>query len=586
MNKRILRILIFLCLPALLLSACTTSGKSAPVTTSAEQPASSETDGTAQPQTSAVSPEDLPAWSETPEDLPTESVPEETPSPETDPIETETRPKSGGSIRVYTDDSQYTPYQPPARIYTRPEGRDLSEFHPENARGFVYPYTTDALYNYEWKSGYHYGFVDSTGTIVTDGVYTGISALYNYDYYTDTPHRLPLWRFSRAENARTVHVEDENYSYDYVDADIVYGVAAMDGSWALPCIYRSIIACEDRIICYKNWEKADFLVYDLQGNVLITSAQLIKKSADSISVEYSEGLYMISYYYNNSGTQHYFCDESGKQVLGPYYNASAFSEGLASVCQSEGSGYGFINKDGAWVISPSFQYASSFRNGRAEVSDALSRSQLIDRSGNVLISCDGNHYLGLNTYGYYVQGSDGYTEYYDRDCNLLYSGNGDWSRMDETRICRRSGTGIQVRDLTTGSDTAVKDLRSLYRSWFVVDGRLEAGFLGYNSEDHYFYVSDDLSEQVDLGPWDAPLAGPIRQASTSLDAVTGETYYMDSQNGLWTFFDAEGNQLCQLRVDDPGIINGRIFSRGGLACTYHSLTGELLFSFPLQGGED
>ena len=161
------RLLPILCVLALLLSACTVDGK--PSAATASVPVSGPTDETAAPTAP-----------------PTESASDGSGS------------VTPGGWQVYTDPSAYRPAE--GALYTRPAGVDLREFHPENANGRVYPYYTDTLYEdtgdgQSWACGHHAGFVDETGTIVTDGVYSSISILFDslneYDPYAEGP-RLPL----------------------------------------------------------------------------------------------------------------------------------------------------------------------------------------------------------------------------------------------------------------------------------------------------------------------------------------------------------------------------------------------------------
>ncbi|MBQ2327851.1 MAG: hypothetical protein II382_01575, partial [Oscillospiraceae bacterium] len=141
------RLLPILCVLALLLSACTVDSK--PSAATASVPVSGPTDETAAPTAPTAEPAPDPSGSVTP-----------------------------GGWQVYTDPSAYRPAE--GALYTRPTGVDLREFHPENASGRVYPYYTDTLYEdtgdgQSWACGHHAGFVDETGTIVTDGVYSSIS---------------------------------------------------------------------------------------------------------------------------------------------------------------------------------------------------------------------------------------------------------------------------------------------------------------------------------------------------------------------------------------------------------------------------
>ena len=297
------RLLPILCVLALLLSACTADGK--PSATTASEPVSGPTDETAAPTVPPTEPAPDPSGSVTP-----------------------------GGWQVYTDPSAYRPAE--GALYTRPTGVDLREFHPENASGRVYPYYTDTLYEdtgdgQSWACGHHAGFVDETGTIVTDGVYSSISVLFDglneYDPYAESP-RLPLWRTGQLES---VTVVDEG-EYTYPVGEIRYGVVAMDGSFSIPCEYVGIQPFSDRFLCNRSWDKPDFLVFDLSGNVLITSRELIPGKCDWCHVSYTEGLYLVCSGLRDGTEEYRFVDESGTPVLGPYRFANVFHGALAVRC--------------------------------------------------------------------------------------------------------------------------------------------------------------------------------------------------------------------------------------------------------------
>jgi hypothetical protein len=85
-----------------------------------------------------------------------------------------------------------------------------------------------------------------------------------------------------------------------------------------------------------------------------------------------------------------YIDAHGNWAIQPKFDAvSDFSEGLAAVnigaqCGMGGK-WGYINKAGSIVISPTFLLAGQFHNGRACVTDESHKNTVIDRTGTILV---------------------------------------------------------------------------------------------------------------------------------------------------------------------------------------------------------
>lgn len=79
-----------------------------------------------------------------------------------------------------------------------------------------------------------------------------------------------------------------------------------------------------------------------------------------------------------------YIDADGRVVIEPKFQyGSAFSDGLACVCQ-EGL-YGYIDKRGTWVIPARFKYPTDFSEGLAGVPLGDKSWGFIDRTGKVVI---------------------------------------------------------------------------------------------------------------------------------------------------------------------------------------------------------
>ena len=593
------QILLWILALILLLSAC---GPSRPVTndpTATAPPAETNLPSSDPPEgtdpISTESPEDAET---TPVDTGEDLRPTETAAPEP------TYPS--GPFRVYTDDSNYSPYQPPVALYTKPEPGDYSEFHPQAGLGMVFPYAASKLFSsyeggYSYESGYRYGFADRTGRILTDGIYTSVYPLtwYGYDEGTgDYQILAPIWMTEQVGEVTIHHYSSEYGDYSYPEGEILYGVVAMDGSFALPCEYRNVQLMNggDRFICYKSWEKPEFTIYNLRGEVLLTGAQILGENADcdGWGIDFGEGLYTVTAYYY--GTDAYgrdrpnvcwYADEQGNRVLGPFRSGEAFREGLA--CASEdGESYGYITKDGLWVIRPRYSWTADFRNGRALQCIGDSKKVVIDKNGRELITCN-NGYISRCPCGFSADSSS-QTSFYDMDGNLLLSPGSDWSCQTEDVFCKSvyddqtDRNTITLRSLSSGKEIVVPNVYYFYDSVAVIDGKLVHGLRGngdYESGRSVF-VLYDLSMVYELDSSNPLTIEGFESAYTIYDQFTGERFWRLSSGSAWKVYDDEGRQAAAVNGGSFRLVDGGILEIGTLACTYRDRDGTLLFSYPLS----
>lgn len=569
------RIPAILCVLALLITGCSTKGgTSAP-------PSAPEQSKPAAPDTTLQG-----------------TDPETTATPDTGTqAGTQTQSVTPGGFRVYTDSSRYTPYQAPQALYTRPKNVDLSDFHPENAHGAVYPYTASLLYSsspegYSYESGGNYGFVDSTGTIVTDGTYRSIVPLREYDFmYNALAYQLPLWVVKRIKNAKVAGEED---GYEHIEGDMYCGVVAMDGSFSIPCEYRSIQALEDRFVCSRDWESKEFSVFDLTGKLLLSSSQLNDGSRfDSYEIHYSEGLYLVGYCSYSEGTEsrYYYLNEAGERVLGPYSDARPFSEGLAAVSTDGGNTYGYIDKSGSWVIGANYIYAGSFDDGRTDATLPDGTVVLLDRSGSWLFSSPVG-WINRAPCGYVHRYLDGagttHNDFYDRDGKLLRAFSDDWECLSENVVYLSKVDSVEFSAL----DGSVPDLTVPSVGWVncgaaVVEGQFMKGFLGYDYEaSRMILVSEDLSAVYDIPKESTPAMPDLNGIIATYDEVTGERWYLVRDGGKLLVYGEDGTLACAVEGNNARIINRTVYRDTALACTYRSFDGELLFSYPFADSGD
>ena len=579
------RIAILFCILALLLTACSQG----PGPETATQAPPTETAQTAAPTERPTEP---PA---------TESVTTEPREPvTTEPVPPEptgyqaTGSTTAGGILVYTDPSAYQPYTPPQARYTRLREGPLTEFLPSPDYGAVYPYVAARVFESteygSWECGTANGIMDREGRILTDGIYTDIKPMTSYDNEANEEIMLPFWIVSRVVNPVLHEESDESGDYSWVDADTLYGVISKDGSFALPCEYLSIQVMEDSFLCVESWEKAEFTVYDLEGRVRFTAADLYgTETPDSGRVEYGDGLYVAYFYYSDDEeTRIWYCDPEGNRVLGPYYSAEAFSEGLAAVSVN-GSYYGYIDKTGLWVINPEYDSANSFLGGMALVSTWDGRRQLLDRSGAVVLECGENEYIYRVSCGYCVYENvyDGsawtqINNFYDKDGNFLYRTEGDASCLDENTFLEKKDDQIRVFRLS-GEEQSFALNGYVYRAVRLLDGKPTFGYEGVSYNDGTtVFIPEDLSGVRQRDPVAVPAPGYNNDFST-LDEITGEIWHLCWNGSAWLCLSETGQTLTiRLRASQLVFRGDLIMGITDTACIYLDQEGNTVFCLPVN----
>lgn len=136
----------------------------------------------------------------------------------------------------------------------------------------------------------------------------------------------------------------------------------------------------DALFRFERGNKAGFI--DSTGKIVVQP----KFPADDADGEFSGGLLSLG---NSSGP---FIDATGKQVLGDELDRVwDFHEGLAAALKAFGgsSPWGYIDRTGAWAISPRFPsypggLVSDFSEGRAAI-EMENKVGYVDRTGQFVI---------------------------------------------------------------------------------------------------------------------------------------------------------------------------------------------------------
>lgn len=260
-----------------------------------------------------------------------------------------------------------------------------------------------------------------------------------------------------------------------------------------------------------------------------------------------------------------FVDKEGNYVIQPMYEeASSFSkDGLALVRDPNSGLYGFINTSGAYVIEPQFITAKAFSQDRAAVVDQNYKRGYIDISGAYVLELPFCDQLGSfsndRAFVYHsAAGSfDGGWAMIDWDGNELTEPIFDQAESVywNDGICRiqkmgQAGYGyIFIND--QGQVIAPKDGGSFPNA-------------GYFGSDGLCYAEDSASllfGYIDrTGAW----AIEPRYALAS-DFSDGGAMAQDKESGLWGIIDVEGNWTAepQFSIASPDISHGNFLLKNG-----------------------
>ncbi|WP_158217551.1 WG repeat-containing protein [Lottiidibacillus patelloidae] len=218
------------------------------------------------------------------------------------------------------------------------------------------------------------------------------------------------------ESIQTVQEEnketaDETTSLHPVTKDGLVGFINQDGKMIIEATFNRVITKRaykhDELIPVKKTEKGKVGFIDKTGEFVI-------EPKFEAAFPFQEELAMVLM----NGKVGYI-GKKGHFIVEPTYSLkdfpfsegiemTFFNEGLAAV-QVEGKGWGYIDKSGAVVIEPQFEFASRFSEGVAFVKvDGL--YGFIDKSGSIVIDAEYEHALPFsegvaavkkeNKYGY------------------------------------------------------------------------------------------------------------------------------------------------------------------------------------------
>ncbi len=151
-------------------------------------------------------------------------------------------------------------------------------------------------------------------------------------------------------------LKKENGKYGYVDKN--------DNWIILPELEKGLEFTNPTTGVY--WKKAGIII-NKKGEIVNDFGQFSASSQNRINFYgkgYDENGLLLAF----NGISMFYLDTIGRIHKNKYFcDANSFSEGLAKVRKGCDEKYGYVDKHLKWVISPKFDSAMSFNNGKAEV---------------------------------------------------------------------------------------------------------------------------------------------------------------------------------------------------------------------------
>ncbi len=203
-----------------------------------------------------------------------------------------------------------------------------------------------------------------------------------------------------------------------------------------------------------------------------------------------------------------FINREGKIIIPPdYYLVKRFSDGLAAAVKVEDGKYGYLDKKGNWAITPQYDQAYDFIDGRAMV-EKDGKHQMIDKNGNVKIRFEEKLQVGFTRAKFY-------------DNRIIYSKNEMFGILNEK--------GKRV------TPPKFKGCGFLYSEGLIgVSETCEGSAL--SCEGGYYFI-DVNGEKV--------INGPFEDVSTFSEGVCWV-----KKGGVWGLIDKSGNWLIEPMLDN------------------------------------
>jgi hypothetical protein len=222
--------------------------------------------------------------------------------------------------------------------------------------------------------GKRFGYADERGEIVIAPRFT----------------KIPSWGDERFREGRVAAWDRKKW-----------GLIGEDGAWIVEPRWDGAGGFREGRACVANAVKKRWRwrFAGVDGNEVGPEAGWFKLSALADGRAFAEdepgsGTYLIDRDGNRVGSA-MFAGSNGEADVG--VRAWPFSEGLAAVQDAAGGAWGFVDRDGAWVVGPRYAAAASFSEGLACVRTADNDVLFVDPSGAECFRCP-RKYLALSSF--------------------------------------------------------------------------------------------------------------------------------------------------------------------------------------------
>lgn len=274
-----------------------------------------------------------------------------------------------------------------------------------------------------------------------------------------------------------------------------------------------------------------------------------------------------------------FVNKEGNYVIQPMYEeASSFSkDGLALVRDPNSGLYGFINTSGAYAIEPQFITAKAFSQDRAAVVDQNYKRGYIDISGTYVLELPFCDQLGSfsNDRAFVYHSAAGS---FDGGWAMI-----DWDGNELTEPIFDQAESVYWNDGICNIHAMGKDgYIFINEQGEIVAPQDGSSFpnIGYFSTDGLCYAEDSTSHL--WGYIDRSGAWVISPRYTGASHFSeGRAMARDNESGLWGMIDTEGNWIVepQYTIGSPAASYGRFLLRDGEKYTLIDKNGVVLYEY-------
>lgn len=505
------------------------------------------------------------------------------PAEESVPPET----RKEGSRPVYTDWSKLEPHRADEGLYTRYYDRPVDRLlaveggYGEPLIGFIGSLQRGAD---GWGGVVKYGVATADGTVVCDPVYSSVCT----------------------ENGRLILGRTDLTGNGSWDAQDRVTVAAPDGSWVLQSEYRGAWSLSDGRLLLADTAGGVWLC---DRNGTLEQSPLMDAFSRREEAAWSEAVLSWSSFYDGTGV---FQDPEGRgswllnAVTGEvkhlpdvmYCYGWPDGDPLA-VALSVDEKWGYLDRNGEWVIPPRFRWAGDFEGDCAEAEldeESGLANLLIDRSGQVVARMHGSAYTASDRSGtvYYLD-----VDYMlDRDKAMIigvYDGTGKLL-PDHPLVGREAA--VHNYAVTTAEDQAVGN--STVRGGLMTVWDYDGTVLGTVEGAQDLFLQSCENGKAVLSRWGALNRAGVYDLAAGVWIVPLEDYWSirvrtDGMDTVYVCLTKGADGYDILREDGTFVAHVDIFedfTRGLLQCergdaaVWLDLTGAEVFRWPIQSNSD